>query len=80
MRRTRVWARLLGVKGVIVEEVATEEDEDGELAAIATRLRLPLVGRAHRPSLAQPWRSLPAPSGALVTHGSVTRAKLSTNT
>jgi hypothetical protein len=33
VRRTRVWARLLGVKGVIVEEVATEEDEDGELAA-----------------------------------------------
>jgi hypothetical protein len=30
---------LLGVKGVIVEEVATQEDEDGGLAAIAVAVR-----------------------------------------
>jgi hypothetical protein len=41
VRRTRVWAQLLGVKGVIVEEVATEEDEDGELAAIVVAVRVP---------------------------------------
>jgi hypothetical protein len=41
VRRTRVWARLLGVKGVIVEEVPTEEDEDGELAAIVVAVRVP---------------------------------------
>ena len=29
------------MKGVIVEEVATEEDEDGELAAIVVAVRVP---------------------------------------
>ncbi len=41
MRRTRVWARLLGVKGVIVEDVATEEDEKGDLTAVVVAVRLP---------------------------------------
>lgn len=40
MRRTRVWARLLGVKGVVVENVAAEEDVDGELAAIVIAVRV----------------------------------------
>ena len=41
MRRTRLWARLLGVlQGVIVEEVSAEEDEDGEMAAIVVAIRL----------------------------------------
>ena len=40
MRRTRLWARLLGVQGVIVEEVSAEEDEDGDLDAIVVAVRL----------------------------------------
>ena len=40
MRRTRVWARLLGVKGVIVEDVTPEEAEGGELVAIVVSVRV----------------------------------------
>jgi transposase len=50
VRQTRVWARLLGVQGTIVEEVSVEEDEDGELAAlvVAVRLRRGDQGRCGR--------------------------------
>ena len=41
MRRARVWAQLLDVKGVIVEDVTGEEIEEGELAGIVVA-----VGRA----------------------------------
>ncbi|GAC1605246.1 MAG: ISL3-like element IS1557 family transposase [Acidimicrobiales bacterium] len=40
VRRTRVWARLLGVQGVIVEDVAVEEDGEEDLAAIIISVRL----------------------------------------
>jgi transposase len=40
VRRTRLWARLLGVQGVIVEEVSAEEDADGETGAIVVAVRL----------------------------------------
>ena len=40
MRGTRVWARLLGVQGTIVEDVSVEEDEDGEMAALVVAVRL----------------------------------------
>ena len=40
MRQTRVWARLLGVQGTIVEDVAAKEDGEGELAAIVVSVRL----------------------------------------
>lgn len=40
MRRTRVWARLLGVQGVVVEDVAVEEDGEADLAAIIVSVRL----------------------------------------
>ncbi|MGH3515454.1 MAG: ISL3 family transposase [Pseudonocardiaceae bacterium] len=47
MRQTRVWARLLGVQGTIVEDVAVEEDEVGALATlvVAVRLRTTDAGR-----------------------------------
>ena len=50
MRQTRVWARLLGVQGTIVEDVSVEEDEEGEMAAlvVAVRLRRGDVGRCGR--------------------------------
>lgn len=40
MRGMRVWARLLGVQGVIVEDVAVEEDGEGDLAGIVVSVRL----------------------------------------
>ena len=50
MRQTRVWARLLGVQGTIVEDVSVEEDEEGEMAAlvVAVRLRRGDVGRCGK--------------------------------
>jgi len=55
VRQTRVWARLLGVQGTIVEEVSVEEGERGELTAlvVAVRLRQAEAGRCgicRRPS------------------------------
>jgi hypothetical protein len=32
---------MVGVNGVIAEEVVTQEDEDGELAAIVVAVRVP---------------------------------------
>ncbi len=40
MRYTRLWAGLLGVTGAIVEDVAAEEDESGDPAAIIVSVRL----------------------------------------
>lgn len=40
MRGIRVWARLLGVKGAIVEDVAAEEDAEGDLTGIVVSVRL----------------------------------------
>jgi transposase len=40
VRGIRVWARLLGVQGTIVEDVSVEEDEDGELAGLVVAVRL----------------------------------------
>ena len=40
MRGTRVWARLLGVQGAIIEDVSVEEDEEGEMAALVVAVRL----------------------------------------
>lgn len=40
MRETRVWARLLGVQGTIVERVECEPDEVGEVAAVVVAVRL----------------------------------------
>ena len=40
MRGTRVWARLLGVQGTIVEDVSVEEDEEGGIAALVVAVRL----------------------------------------
>ena len=37
MRGTRVWARLLGVQGTIIEDVSVEEGEEGEIAALVGR-------------------------------------------
>ena len=50
MRGIRVWARLLGVQGTIVEDVSVEEDEEGEMAAlvVAVRLRRGDVGRCGK--------------------------------
>ncbi len=50
MRQTRVWARLLGVQGTIVEDVSVEEDEEGEMGAlvVAVRLRRGDQGRCGR--------------------------------
>jgi transposase len=50
VRGIRVWARLLGVQGTIVEDVAVEEDEEGKMAAlvVAVRLHRGDVGRCGR--------------------------------
>jgi len=40
VRQTRVWARLLGVQGTVVEDVQAEEDEGGEVDAIVVSVRL----------------------------------------
>lgn len=40
MREARVWARLLGVQGTIVEGVTTEEDGAGEVTALVVSVRL----------------------------------------
>ena len=40
MRGTRIWARLLGVQGTIVEDVSVEESEEGEVAALVVAVRL----------------------------------------
>ena len=32
VRRPRLWAQLLGVRGVIVGRIEVEEDDDGEIA------------------------------------------------
>lgn len=40
MQGTRVWARLLGVQGTIVEDVSAEEDEEGEIAVVVVAVRL----------------------------------------
>lgn len=40
MRKTRLWARLLGVQGVIVNEIDVEEDEDREIACLVVMVRL----------------------------------------
>ncbi len=50
MRGIRVWARLLGVQGTIVEDVSVEEDGEGEMASlvVAVRLRRGDVGRCGK--------------------------------
>ena len=47
MRRTRLWAQLLGVRGVIVGGIEVEEDDDGEIAGliVSARLRKAEAGR-----------------------------------
>ena len=40
MRRTRLWAQLLGVRGVIVGGIEVEEDDDGEIAGLIVSARL----------------------------------------
>jgi transposase len=40
VRGTRIWARLLGVQGTIVEDVSVEESEEGEVAALVVAVRL----------------------------------------
>ena len=47
MRKTRLWARLLGVQGVIVNDIDVEEDEAGEIASlsVAVSLRKAEAGR-----------------------------------
>ena len=40
MRRTRLWAQLLGVRGVIVGDIEVEEDDDGEIAGLIVSARL----------------------------------------
>ena len=41
VRSTRLWSRLLGVQGVIVEDVAVEEDELASPAALVVAVRVP---------------------------------------
>jgi hypothetical protein len=52
VRRTRLWAQLLGVLGVIVGGIEVEEDDDGEIAGliVSARLRKAEAGRCgvHR--------------------------------
>ena len=55
MRRTRLWAQLLGVRGVIVGGIEVEEDDDGEITGliVSARLRKAEAGRCgvcHRRS------------------------------
>jgi len=47
VRRTSLWARLLGVQGVIMEDISTEENDDGEIACliVSARLRKAEAGR-----------------------------------
>ena len=40
MRRTKLWAQLLGVRGVIVGGIEVEEDDDGEIAGLIVSARL----------------------------------------
>ena len=40
MQMTRLWARLLGVQGVIVNDIAIEEDEAAEIASLIVTVRL----------------------------------------
>lgn len=41
MRRTRLWSRLLGVHGAIVEDVTAEEDGEGDPVSLVVSVRLP---------------------------------------
>jgi len=67
VRRTRLWAQLLGVRGVIVGGIEVEEDDDREIAGliVSARLRKAEAGRCGvcRRRAAVQDCPLPQPSG-----------------
>jgi transposase len=52
VRTARVWQRLLGLRGTVIESVRVEQTDDGDLLVVSVRPRrgvLPRCGRCRRP-------------------------------